>query len=196
MLTHHPSLYPQSTCYLSSLSWISFPLLGHSLCIPIYFLVLTSLGIYTSFLKPSELPKVFILLQSGRLTVLLMHSLALPIWEWKALDSLSLILVSLWSAHQNLFMKSLSWLDMISKGRSFLQYQWLKNSDVNSCAVIVLQQEMRRMSAAKQSVMVTSMLKLSSSGSGPMKSIATKSPHLSGTGKGFSGPIGTVGGDL
>ena len=73
---------------------------------------------------------------------------------------------------------------MISKGRLFLQYQWLKNRQAMFSAVGVVIVGTICMSELRQSVRVMMQSYPLSSGSGPMKSIVTESHHSSGTGKG------------
>ena len=79
---------------------------------------------------------------------------------------------------------------MMSFGKPFSQYQWVKNSRASSSAVMVVQVGIIRMSEPSLSVIDKIQLKLSSSGRGPMKSIATLSPRSSGIGRGCRGPVG------
>ena len=73
------------------------------------------------------------------------------------------------------------------KGSPFLQYQWLKTSRVVSLAVAFVVVGIMCTSDPRQSIMERMQSYLLSVGSGPMKSNATLSPHLSGTGSGCKG---------
>lgn len=92
------------------------------------------------------------------------------------------------NALQNLDTKSLLWSLMISSGHLFLQYHLSKNRNVKSSTDIFAVQGAICMSAPRWSIMVTIVSKPSSFGNGPMKSIATESNCLSGTGNGWRGP--------
>lgn len=102
------------------------------------------------------------------------------------------MLVSLCNVHQNLEMNNLSQSEMISEGRPFSQYQLSKNRVASFSAVMSVHVGISLTSEPRQSVMVSRQLKPSSSGSGPIKSIAILSPHSSGIGRGCKGPAGLV----
>ena len=85
--------------------------------------------------------------------------------------------------------KSLLWSDIISIVNPFSQYHSLKNSSASCSAVSVVVVGMIRTSDPSQSMKVTMLLKPSSVGSGPMKSMATGSQRSLGTGRGCRGPI-------
>jgi hypothetical protein len=78
----------------------------------------------------------------------------------------------------------------MSRGSPFSWYQLLKNKSARSSAEIVVRVGMRQISEPRQSVIVKMQSQPSSMGSGLIKSMATLSPHLSGMGKGWSGPVG------
>ena len=77
----------------------------------------------------------------------------------------------------------------MSKGRLFLQYQCLKKIDASASADISVHVGIIHMSDPSWSIIVKMQLKPSSSGSGPIKSIATDVPQSSGTGNGCNGPF-------
>lgn len=95
-------------------------------------------------------------------------------------------------AFQNLLVNHLSQSETMSRGKPFLQYQWLKNRLATSLAFMFIRQGTRRISAPSQSVIVIILSWPCSSGSGLMKSMEMESPCLSGTGSGCSGPAGLV----
>src|SRR6266702_838079 len=130
------------------------------------------------------------------MTVLLVRSLAPSVSGWYPDDILSLILVSWCSFFQKRARNSLSRSDTISKGSPFSQYQLSKNISASFSAVRVEIVGIRRISEPRRSVRVRIMSKPLSLGSGPMKSIATESHRLLGTGSGCNGPMGLVVRDL
>lgn len=111
-------------------------------------------------------------------------SLDLSDWGWKAEESLRETPVSLCKAVQKAEMRSLSQLDTMSVGRPFLQYQWVKNSLATSSAITNVLQGMNLALEPRQSVTVKIVLKLSSTGKGPMKSIAIKEQGCTGMARG------------
>jgi hypothetical protein len=84
----------------------------------------------------------------------------------------------------------LSWSVTSSEGQPFLQNHWSKKMTANSSTVMLVLHGASWMSAPSLSVIVTMQSKLSSFGNGLMKSIATESKRLFGTGSGCSGPVG------
>lgn len=98
--------------------------------------------------------------------------------------------VSFINALQKCETKSLSWSVMSLSGNPFSQNHLSKNIVANSSAVMLVLHGASWISAFSLSVMVTMVLKSLSLGSGPMKSIATESNRLSGTGRGCRGPPG------
>ncbi len=111
---------------------------------------------------------------------------------WKDDDRLRCAPVSLCNVHQNLEMNSLSWSEMISEGSLFSQYQLSKNLVASFSVVISVRVGISLTSEPRQSVIVSKQLKPSSSGSGPIKSIAMLLPHSSGMGRGCRGLAGLV----
>ncbi len=126
------------------------------------------------------------------LTVLLERSEAPSISGWKEEERFKCTPVSLCSACQNLEIKSLSRSDMISAGSLFSQYQFSKKMVANFSAIISVRVGISLISEPIQSVIVRRQLKPSSSGRGPMKSIAMLLPCSSGIGSGCSRPAGLV----
>lgn len=106
------------------------------------------------------------------------------------MDILSLMPVRAWSVFQNLEMTSLSWSDMISSGRLFLQYHFSKKISASWLAVKVEVEGMICISEPKRLVKVMIVSKPLSDRRGPMKSMATESQCESGIVKGCRGPIG------
>ena len=94
------------------------------------------------------------------------------------------------SACQNRETKSLSRSDTMLDGRPFSQYHAEKNNFAKCSADTSVRVGIRRMSLFSRSVIVAMQLKPSSSGRGPMKSIAILSHRRSGTGSGWRGPVG------
>jgi len=80
----------------------------------------------------------------------------------------------------------------MSSGRLFSQYHRSKNCAENGSAAMSVLDGVMCMSAPRKSVIVTMQLKPSSSGQGPIKSIAMELPCSSGMGRGCSGPAGLV----
>ena len=74
------------------------------------------------------------------------------------------------------------------------EYQWTKNNSAKSSAEIPDLQGTARKSELRRSVIVTMESKPSSSGRGPMKSMAIESHRPAGTGRGCKGPGGRRGG--
>lgn len=130
------------------------------------------------------------------LTILFVHLLAPSDSGWYAVDIFSLMPVSLCKAFQNLDMNSLLRSETISVGRPFLQYHLSKNKYVRSSAVMSVLIGTSCISLPKQSVRVMMQFLLLSSGSGPIKLIATESLLLSGMGRGWSQPYGLIVDDL
>ena len=100
------------------------------------------------------------------------------------------------NAFQNLDMNSLSQSEMISTGSLFLQYQCSKNRPASRLADKSILVGIIWMSAPSLSVVVRIQSIPLSVGKGPIKSIATLSPRLFGTGKGCKGLGRFVVGDL
>jgi hypothetical protein len=132
---------------------------------------------------------------SGLLSCWFSRSLCL-FQDGRRKDILILTPVSLCSACKNFDKKSLSWSETISYGSPFLQYQWSKNNPAKCSAEILSLHGTRWMSALSLSVIETIILKPLSLGNSLMKSMATKSPRTSGTGRGCKGPVVAVVFDL
>ena len=93
-------------------------------------------------------------------------------------------------------MKSLSRSEIILSGMPFSQYHLVKKRCTSSSTFWDMVHRINLTSAPSLSVNVSKQSKPSSGGEGPMKSMATESPQLSGTGRGCKGPIGLVVKDL
>ena len=105
------------------------------------------------------------------------------------MDSLTLTLGSLYNAFQKWDMKSLLQLKIISSSSLFSQYQLSKRSTAKLLALTSVCVGCTQMLALVQSVIMTMLSFSSSSGSGPMKSMATLLPCLSGTESGCNGSV-------
>jgi hypothetical protein len=122
--------------------------------------------------------------------VLLVRSLAPSVCGWYAVDIFRCTPVNVCNAFQNFEMNSLSRSEMSSRGKPFSQYHSLKKIEARCEAEISVLVGIRQTSEPNLSVTVRTQLYPSSSGRGPTKSRQTESPRFSGTGKGWSGPLG------
>jgi len=134
--------------------------------------------------------------QRAWFTILLVCLLVPSVCGWYAVDIFNLMPVSLCKAFQKHNMNSLSQSETMLLGRPFSQYHLLKNMPARCSAVILVQVSTNWISLPSWSVKVTIQFMPSSSSSGPMKSIATESPCLSGTGRGCNSPYGLIVADL
>ena len=121
------------------------------------------------------------------LIVLFIRSLVLSISGWYALDILILMPVSAWRRIQNWEVKSLLWLEIISKGGPLLQYQSLKNTSTSSGVFIIIFISVICMSDPSLHIIDMIPSYPWSGGRGPMKLIVTESPLPSGIRRGCSG---------
>ena len=112
-------------------------------------------------------------------------SLDLSVLGWYVEDNFSLTPVSLCNTHQTFERKGLWLSETMSFHSPFSQYQWLKNKSVSSSAIIFVCVGITCTSEHSLSVMDSMQSKPLSSGSGPIKYMATLSPQLSRTCSGF-----------
>ena len=123
------------------------------------------------------------------LTVLLVCLPTPSVSGWYAVESFSLVSISLCNACQNCDRNILSQSEMSSMGRQFSQYQLVKRIHASLLTVWVVVQGMICISEPSLLVRANMPSKPLSGGNGPMKSKATESQCLSGMGNGCRGLI-------